>query len=308
MVDYKSKMKIKLYILSLFVAFSAHGRLETFNESEVRSWTNCDNNTIRGKLVKYDTNRDSIYISRTSAAPFWYPLNKLSADDVAFVKNEVANLNKVVLPKNLYDVTYWGNPKFEHFDPKYLVLDNPFTLDFEKLKRNIYPNSPGLGRFFKPNWDFDRLLKNNNITPCYPKSHGGRMPSIIEAKSWESLRRLLYYYGVHIEDINKLPWFFSTTDCRMIPHKVMGAYGINYRSGSYDFNRISKSIKNGIPVIMEVRLSYPGSVDGKRITFIAYKYNPKLSAVGFGHHYCVRPNGDHKHRVIKCYYLDIPRK
>ena len=77
-------------------------------------------------------------------------------------------------------------------------------MDFEKLKRNIYPNSPGLGRFFKPKFDFDRLLKNNNNTPCYPKSHGGRMPSIIEEKSWESLRRLLYYYGVHIEDINKL--------------------------------------------------------------------------------------------------------
>ena len=303
-------MKIKLYILSLFVAFTAHGRLETFNDSEVRSWTNHDNNTIRGKLVKYDTNRDSVYIirPRTEGAPFWYPLNKLSANDIAFVKNEVADLNKVVLPENLYKSRI-GGKNWKVFDSKYLKLDNPVSFDLKKLRENVEIRSSS--RSPRNAYVIRKLecWERHNFGKYYITSNrptAGPL-GMNESNSWDTLRAILLYFGVSPGDIDKMPWFWTWEDCRDNPDEIMRAYNLNYRAGGFNEKRIKESIDMGIPVLISPRRSL--FRDGH--TFYIYCYNTKLG--GFG---VASPEGRSKniiyfnesHKVSKCYYLDIPRK
>ena len=128
-------MRLIVPFLALFATLSAQGKIETFKDLEVREWRNESNATLRGILGKYDTTRDAVYVMRlpSEGGSFWYPLNKLSAEDVAFVKNEVANLNKVVLPEKLSNQVYFTRPSYTEwkwYDPKYLVVEDPVVFNF----------------------------------------------------------------------------------------------------------------------------------------------------------------------------------
>ena len=202
-------MKMRLYILSLFAVFSAYGKSETFNNSEVRSWTNCDNNVVHGKLVKYDRSRNSVYIARplSEGGAFWYALNKLSADDVVFVNDEVANLNKVVLPENLYNDAYFNRSSYAEwkwYDPKYLVVEDPVIFNWSERRSRFRTANRSCWMTRTRTYEFGTHLYPRQRRKGFAPSHWNT--SIINFSA------ILRQYGVSERDLAKLKWFYSKED------------------------------------------------------------------------------------------------
>ena len=262
------------------------------DDSDRRSWTNDDNNTIRGELVKYDNVRKRVCIRRSteSGTLFWYPINRLSEEDTTYVLNSVSSAGNR-LPNGLYDEanyeTLIRKKDWNWYDLKYFKLDDPVTISRTSHMKYVYKSSSVMTT--RPTGpDVGNLLR------FLPRGRY-RLPEYYSTSAINMIV-ILYRYGVTERDLAKLKWFFSAEDILNNPSKILSAYGFENYVGSYNYKRVKSYIDMGIPLV-GVWSDTRGKSTFKSLRYKYSYYLPSTKEV----EYCRRIG------LKKICYLKLPR-
>jgi hypothetical protein len=285
-------MRLRISILFLCISTFSFADVVVIDDLECRSWRNDDNNTIRGELVKYDNIRKRVCIKRSSGlgTSFWYPINRLSESDNAYVLNSVAEI-KNRLPDGLYDEanyeTLIRKKDWNWYDLKYFKMDDPVTISRTSHIKYVYKSASGIET--RPTGP-----EVGNLLKFLPRGRY-RLPEYYTTSAINMIV-ILYRYGVTERDLAKLKWFFSAEDVLNSPSKILSAYGFEHYVGSYNYNRVKSYIDMGIPLVGVWSASY-GKSTFKSLRYKYGYYLPSTKEV----EYCRRIG------LKKICYLKLPR-